>query len=123
MIAGEGFHPGLVIGGTLAQDLLADRRDANNLTEEVHHLLGPRQPAEVTVNDNAVEAVIDEREQVAKQQGKWQSPRGPLGVVKPSSVDRASGSSRAGVFGWSMRCAIFSAGPPSMTAASPPSVS
>jgi hypothetical protein len=30
------------------------------LTEEVNHLLGPRQPAEVTVNDDAVEAVVDE---------------------------------------------------------------
>src|SRR5437016_3208663 len=29
--------------------------------KEVDHLLGPRQPAEVTVNDNAVEAVVDER--------------------------------------------------------------
>jgi hypothetical protein len=25
----------------------------------VHHLLGPRQAAEITTNDNAVEAVID----------------------------------------------------------------
>ena len=34
MIAGEGFHPGLVVGGALAQDLLVERRDANDLTEE-----------------------------------------------------------------------------------------
>jgi hypothetical protein len=62
MIAGEGFHPGLVVGGALAQDLLADRRNADHVTEEVHHLLGPRQAAEVTVNDNAVKAVVDERQ-------------------------------------------------------------
>jgi hypothetical protein len=40
----SGFDPGLVIGGALAQDLLTDRRNANDLTEEAHHLLGPRQP-------------------------------------------------------------------------------
>jgi hypothetical protein len=27
MIAGVGFHPGLVFGGALAQDFLADRRN------------------------------------------------------------------------------------------------
>jgi hypothetical protein len=36
----------------------------------VHHLLGPRQPAEVAVNDNAVEAVVDEGQQIAKQLGE-----------------------------------------------------
>ena len=70
MIAGEGFHPGLVVGGPLAQDLLADHRNADHLTEEVHHLLGPRQTAEVAVNDNAVEAVVDEGQQVAEQLGE-----------------------------------------------------
>ena len=44
MIAGEGFHPGLVVGGALAQDLLADHRNADHLTEEVHHLLGRDSP-------------------------------------------------------------------------------
>src|SRR5260221_4730583 len=32
MIAGEGFHPGLVVGGPLAQDLLADHPNADHLT-------------------------------------------------------------------------------------------
>jgi hypothetical protein len=36
----------------------------------VHHLLGSRQAAEITVNDNAVKAVVDESQQVAKQQGE-----------------------------------------------------
>jgi hypothetical protein len=66
MIAGEGFDPGLVIGSALAENLLADRRNADHVPEEVHHLLGPRQPAEVTVNDNAVEAVVDESQQIAE---------------------------------------------------------
>jgi hypothetical protein len=49
MIAGESLYPGLVVGGALAQDLLADDRYADHVTEGVHHLLGPRQPAEVPV--------------------------------------------------------------------------
>jgi len=70
MIAGVGFHPGLVVGGALAQDLLADRRNTDHVAEEVHHLLGPRQPAEVSVNDNAVKAVVDERQHVTEQLGE-----------------------------------------------------
>ena len=67
MVAGEGFHPGLIVGGALAQDLLIDRRNPDDLTEEVHDLLRARETAEVTVNDNAVEAVVDERDQVPEQ--------------------------------------------------------
>ena len=70
MIAGEGFHPGLVVGGAPAEDLFVDHGKADHVPEEVHHLLGPRQPAEVAVNDNAVEAVVDEGEQVAEQLGE-----------------------------------------------------
>ena len=36
----------------------------------MQHLLGPRQPAEVTVNNNAVEAVVDKRQQIAEQLGE-----------------------------------------------------
>jgi hypothetical protein len=70
MIAGVGFYPGLVVGGALAEDFLADCRDADHVAEEVHHLLRPRQAAQVTVNDNAVEAVVDESQQVTEQQGE-----------------------------------------------------
>ena len=42
MIAGKGFHPGLVVGGALAEDLFVDRGDADHVAEEVHHLLGSR---------------------------------------------------------------------------------
>ena len=66
VIAGKGFHPGLVVGGALAEDLFVDRGDADHVAEEGYHLLGPRQAAQVTVNDNAVEAVVDERQHVAE---------------------------------------------------------
>jgi len=52
-----------------AEDLFVHHRNADHVTEEVHHLLGPRQPAEVAVNDNAVEAVVDEGQQIAKTAG------------------------------------------------------
>ena len=70
MIPGEGFHPGLVVGGAPAEDLFVDHGKADHVPEEVHHLLGPRQPAEVAVNDNAVEAVVDEGQQIAEQLGE-----------------------------------------------------
>src|SRR6202007_1595667 len=72
MIAGEDFHPGLVVGGALAEDLSADGRNTDHVAvaEEVHHLLGPRQAAQVTVNDNAVEAVVDESQHLAEQLGE-----------------------------------------------------
>jgi hypothetical protein len=41
-------------------------REAQNLTDEIHHLLGSRQTAQVAVNDDAVEAVIDEGQQVSE---------------------------------------------------------
>src|SRR6516165_3689911 len=67
VIAGEGLDPLLVVGGSLAQQLLADHRSADDLSEEVHDLLRARKPAEVAVNDNAVEAVINEDEKIAEQ--------------------------------------------------------
>ena len=43
---------------------------AHNVKDLRSGLLGPRQGAEVTVNDNAVEAVVDERHEVAEQLGE-----------------------------------------------------
>ena len=70
MIACEGFHPVLVVSGALAQDLPADHGNAHDLMEEVHHPLWSRQPAEVAVYDDAVEAVVDEGKQAAEQLGE-----------------------------------------------------
>src|SRR4029077_10424675 len=66
MIAGEGLDPVLVVGRSLAQDLFAEHRNANDVSEKVHHLFGPRQPTEVAVNDNAVEAMVNEQQQAAE---------------------------------------------------------
>ena len=66
-IAGKGLDPLLVDGGPLAQNLFADDRNADNAAEEVHDLLGPRKAAQVAVDDNAIEAVINEDEKIAEQ--------------------------------------------------------
>jgi hypothetical protein len=44
-------------------------RKADDLAEEVHHTLGPRQPAQVAVYDDAVEAVVDDGQHAAEQLG------------------------------------------------------
>ena len=70
MIAGVGFHPVAVVVGALAQHFFAHHRDAEDLVEKVDHLFGSGQAAEVAVDDNAVEAVIDKDEQTVEQLGE-----------------------------------------------------
>ena len=72
-----GFHPVLVIVRPLAQRLLADLGDADDLAEEVDHQLGPRQRRQIAVNDNPIEAVIDEDQELAEQLGEDVHPLRP----------------------------------------------
>jgi hypothetical protein len=44
MIACDSLPPLLVVGGALAQDLLAEHWNADDLTEEVHHRSGRDNP-------------------------------------------------------------------------------
>jgi hypothetical protein len=67
VIAGEGLDPVLIVGGPLAQKLLAHHRSSHDLAEEVDDLLGARETAQVAVNDNAIEAVINEDKKIAEQ--------------------------------------------------------
>ena len=67
MVAGEGLDPVPVVVGALAEDFLAHHRDAQDLPEEIDHLLGPGQTAQVAVNDDAVEAVIHQGQQIREQ--------------------------------------------------------
>ncbi len=66
MVAGVGLHPVLVIAGALAEHFFADHRQAQNLMDEINHLLGSGQTAQVAVDDDAVEAVVDESQQISK---------------------------------------------------------
>src|SRR5262249_45879485 len=47
-----------------------DYRRATNLAKEMDHMLGSGQTRQVAVNDDAVEAVINERQQMAEQAGE-----------------------------------------------------
>lgn len=67
VIASEGFHPVAVVVGAPAEHLLADYRDSQDLPEEMHHLFGPGQAAEVAVDDDAVEAVVYKDQQAGEQ--------------------------------------------------------
>ena len=70
VVARERLHPVAVVVRPPAQDFLVDRRNADDPAEEVHHLLGARQPAKIAVDDNAVEAMVDEGQQVAEERGE-----------------------------------------------------
>jgi hypothetical protein len=63
----KGLHPVAVVVGTLAEHLFADDRNFQDLSKEMDHLFGPRQPAEVAVNHNAVEAMVYKNQQAGKQ--------------------------------------------------------
>ena len=97
MIVGIGFDPVLVIGGAAAQHLLVHRRNADDLTKEVHHLLGPRQGAQITVNDNAIEAVINKNQEIAEQLDEgvfhnWESRRRARTPATASASVRNTGA-------------------------------
>jgi ferritin-like metal-binding protein YciE len=66
VVAGVGLHPVPVITGALTEHFFAHHREAQNLTDEIHHLLGSRQTTQVAVNDDAIEAVIDEGQQISE---------------------------------------------------------
>jgi len=80
MVAGVGLHPGLVSVGPSAQHFFVDDRDAENLAEEIDHLLGPGQATEVAVDHYAIETVIYKNEQAAKQLAK-QFHRSPPSIL------------------------------------------
>jgi len=67
VVAGKGFHPELVVIGTLSEHLLAQDGNADHLAKEMDHLLRPRQAAEIAVDDNSIEAVVDKEEQLTKK--------------------------------------------------------
>jgi len=79
------FELDLVVGGTLPQDFPAERRNADDLAEEVHHPLGPRQSAQGAVYDDTVES----------EAGSWttagqtQKPAPMLGPAMPTRLQQA----------------------------------
>ena len=76
------FRPVPVDGNPLAQDTLADRLNADHLTEEMRHLFRARQRAQITAEDNALEAAVDQCVEIADSL-VGQSPT-TIGIEKPS---------------------------------------
>ena len=70
VVAGVGLDPAPVLVGTLAEDFFTHHRDTQNLSEEVDHLLRPGQTAQIPVDDDAVETVIDKGQQIPEQLGE-----------------------------------------------------
>jgi len=66
-IAGEGIHPPVILGGPLAQDFLGDGSHAVHVTEKVHDVFRPRQQRQVAQDDDAVETVVYQGQQAAKE--------------------------------------------------------
>jgi len=67
VIAGVAVHPLLIDAGPFAQGLLAHHRNTDNPAKEVHNLLGPRQAAQIAMNDNAIETVVNKGQHGAEQ--------------------------------------------------------
>jgi hypothetical protein len=67
VVAGERLHPTLILAGPLAQHRLVHHRNADHVAEEVDHLFRARQPAQISVDDDAVEAVVYKDQQAGKQ--------------------------------------------------------
>jgi hypothetical protein len=99
VVAGISLHPSLVIIGAAAEDLFVHHRDAENLMEEVDHLLGPRKTAEVAVDDDTVEAVVYQNKQAVEQLCE-QLHRSPPGIVCRNKIigQAPGGVNSAGAF-------------------------
>ena len=67
VIAGESLHPVAVIVSALAERFLAHHGDAEDMADEMDHLFGPGEAAEIAMDDDAVEAVVYKNEQAVEQ--------------------------------------------------------
>jgi len=113
----------LVIAGALPEHFFAHHGEAQNLTEEVHHLLGSGQPAQVAVNDHAVEAVVDKGQQISESLRELfhgpalDSPgRRTGGSQNIGSADRENNGGRGNASAWPMKFVTFRTRRPSMMA-------
>src|ERR1019366_4280991 len=89
VIARKRCHPSFVFFRSLTENFLADNRNAQNLPEEVDHLLGSRQIAQVAVDDDTVETVVYKKQQAAKQLCKClHRSSSPVLVLTTRSSDR-----------------------------------
>src|SRR4029077_4144803 len=67
VVPGKSFHPVLIVIGTFGGYLLAQDWNSDDRGKKMNHLLGPKQSAQVTVDDDSVEAVVDKEQQPAEK--------------------------------------------------------
>src|SRR5712691_6081624 len=122
VIAGKRLHPLVVLGGALTQELLGDGWSAVDVAEEVHDVLRPGEQWQVTEDDDAVETVVYQCQQAAKELGELlhgnftvAESREQRWGAKRSSARRAAPGLMARVGVWPMRCVTSSAVPPYTT--------
>src|ERR1700757_4946575 len=64
---GEGLHPVMVMVGSLPQDFLADGLHLVDIAVEVDDVLRAREQGQMTEDDDAIETVVYQGQQAAKQ--------------------------------------------------------
>jgi hypothetical protein len=57
----------VVVTGALSEHLLAQDWNADHLAKEMNHLLGPRQAAQIAVDDDPIEAVVYKEQQLTEK--------------------------------------------------------
>src|SRR5437660_4078530 len=67
VVAGVALHPSAVFQGALGQNLRGDWILAMHVAEEMHHMLGPGQQGQVSLDDDAVETVIYKNQEAFKK--------------------------------------------------------
>src|SRR5208283_5677648 len=67
VVAGEGFDPMFIFSGSAGEDIFGDGVKPQNIAEEMHNVLFPRQQRQVSLDDDAIKTVIYKSQQAAKQ--------------------------------------------------------
>ena len=70
VVAGERLDPSPIFAGPFAQHRLVHHRNPDHVAEKVDHLFGARQPAQIPMDDDAVETVVYKNQQAGKQLGE-----------------------------------------------------
>ena len=98
---GKGFDPAVVIIGALPQDFFADGLDLVDVAEEVDDVLRTSEQGQMAEDDDAVEAVIYQGQQAAKQlcNGLHRFPPLTLASTTRSSDKEPMGIKISKIFG------------------------
>src|SRR5258708_942877 len=91
---GEGFHPAMVIVGSLTQGLFVDGTHLVDVAKKVDDVLGAGEEGQIAKDDDAIETVIYQGQQARKQPCKGLHPVPPLTLA---STTRSSAQEPMGI--------------------------